>query len=254
MVVLPSSGLKDKGTVLKDGGETYSASLNLVDAAKNHDKFYHMQVVVSKDKSKCWFVQHWGRNGTSGQTQVKGPSSKDAAIKLMLAKFKQKSGVKFEDRGKNGAAAPGSTAKTGKYEMLNRRLTKAKAGRSKKKGAVAISLMWDHSNKRKRNDLDLHVTPPSGETIFYMHKKSKCGGTLDVDRQQDAPEPVENIVWKSKAPKGNYKVEVKNFSASHSASVMFDVGICIDGGETQMLTKSVPGKEGAKVLVKKFTY
>merc|ERR1719326_2160283 len=147
-----------------------------------------MQVVVSKDKSKFWFVQHWGRNGTSGQTQVKGPTKKDAAIKLLMSKFKQKSGVKFEDRGKGGAAAPGSTAKTGKYEMMDRRLTKAKAGRATKKGAVAISLMWDNSNKRKLTDLDLHVTPPSGEKIWFNHKKSRCKGVLDVDRRESDPE------------------------------------------------------------------
>ena len=135
IAVVPASGLAAKGSVLKEGGETYDADLNLVDAAKNHDKFYKMQVVQSSDKSKYWFVQHWGRNGTAGQVQVKGPSTKDKAIKLLQQKFRQKAGVKFEDRGKGGAASPGSTAKTGKYEMLDRRLNKAKAGRSKQKGA-----------------------------------------------------------------------------------------------------------------------
>merc|ERR1712070_564277 len=107
--------------------------------------------------------------------------------------------------GKNGAAAAGSTAKTGKYEMLDARLKKAKAGRSNTKGSVAISLMWDNTNKRKLNDLDLHVTAPSGEKICYMHKKSKCKGVLDVDRREDCSDPVENVVWKQ-APKGPYKV------------------------------------------------
>lgn len=253
IVVAPSSGLTGKGTVLKDGGETYDADLNLVDAAKNHDKFYKMQVIESTDKSKYWFVQHWGRNGTTGQTQIKGPTSKDKAIKMLVQKFRQKAGVKFEDRGVGGAAAAGSTAVTGKYEMLNRRLTQAKAGRAKAKGAVAISLMWDNRVRGKTNDLDLHVTPPSGEKIWYGHKKSKCKGTLDVDRMQDCKDPVENVVWK-KAPKGNYTVQVVNFSASHKNAVKFDVGICIDGGETQMMSKTVAGKSGAKTLVKKFKY
>jgi len=118
---------------------------------------------------------------------------------------------------------------------------------------VAISLMWDNTNKRKLNDLDLHVTPPSGEKIWYQHKKSKCNGVLDVDRQQDCRDPVENIVWK-KAPKGPYKVQVVNYVGNHNDAVKFDVGICIDGGETQMLSKSVPGKTRATVLVKKFDY
>ena len=249
--VLAVSGLT--GSVLKEGKETYDAALKLEDAAANHKKFYNMQVVQSKDKSKYWFVQHWGRIGTSGQHQVKGPMGKDAAIKMMVQKFRQKAGVKFEDRGKGGAAAPGSTASSGKYEMLDRRLNQAKAGRAKSKGSVAISLMWENK-KRKANDLDLHVTPPSKEKIWYQHKKSACGGTLDVDRQEDCMEPVENVIWKKAAPKGDYTVQVVNYSANHKGSVKFDVGICINGGETQMISKTVPGKGGSKVLVKKFKY
>eukprot|EP00929_Paragymnodinium_shiwhaense_P077914 TRINITY_DN4024_c0_g1_i2.p1 TRINITY_DN4024_c0_g1~~TRINITY_DN4024_c0_g1_i2.p1 ORF type:complete len:137 (+),score=32.72 TRINITY_DN4024_c0_g1_i2:446-856(+) len=133
--------------------------------------------------------------------------------------------------------------------MLDKRLKQAKAGRAKKKGAVAVSLMWD--NKRKLNDLDLHVVPPSGEEIFYMHKKSKCKGVLDVDRQQRCRDPVENVIWQ-KAPKGEYKVSVKNYSGTHNGAVKFDVGICIDGCETQMIQKTVGGKPKTMVLVKRF--
>eukprot|EP00929_Paragymnodinium_shiwhaense_P077915 TRINITY_DN4024_c0_g1_i3.p1 TRINITY_DN4024_c0_g1~~TRINITY_DN4024_c0_g1_i3.p1 ORF type:complete len:137 (+),score=30.54 TRINITY_DN4024_c0_g1_i3:448-858(+) len=133
--------------------------------------------------------------------------------------------------------------------MLDKRLKQAKAGRAKKKGAVAVSLMWD--NKRKLNDLDLHVVPPSGEEIFYLHRRSKCKGVLDVDCRMHHRDPVENVIWQ-KAPKGEYKVSVKNYSGTHNGAVKFDVGICIHGGETQMFQKTVGGKDGTKVLVKKF--
>jgi len=248
--VAPVSGLTGQGKVLKDGGETYDVDLNLQNAASNTNKFYRMQVVECNDKSKYWFVQHWGRIGTSGQSKVSPFSGKEAAVKALKSKFRQKAGVAFESR---GSAAPGSSSVTGKYE-LTARLQAAGAKRATKKGAVAISLMWDHSSRQKRNDLDLHVTAPSGETIFFAHKKSKCGGMLDVDRRQDAPKPVENIVWTTKAPKGNYKVSVVNFSANHRAATSFEVGIVKDGGEMEMLKKTVPGNDGAKVLVKKFTY
>lgn len=247
--VAPSSGLVGQGRIFKDGSVTYDADLNLSDSAQNTNKFYRMQVVESNDCSKYWFVQHWGRIGTSGQTQVKGPFGKDVAAKALRSKFRQKAGVAFENR---GAAAPGSSSVTGKYE-ITQRLKAAGAKFSKAKGSVAISLMWNNTNTQA-NDLDLHVTPPSGETIWYNHKQSKCHGVLDVDRMQNSRSPVENVVWTKNAPKGTYKISVKNFSADHSNAVPFQVGIVIDGGEMKLLNKTMPCKIGAIVPVKRFKY
>jgi hypothetical protein len=84
---------------------------------------------------------------------------------------------------------------------------------------VRASLIWND-----RNDLDLHVVPPSGEEIFYGHKKSACGGWLDVDMnvQGETTKPVENVRWsRGEAPKGRYKVYVHNFrfhEQSHTPS------------------------------------
>jgi predicted DNA-binding WGR domain protein len=252
--VAPSSGLSGQGKILKDGGDVYDIDTNVVDAAKNMSKFYRMQVVESNDKSKYWFVQHWGRIGTSGQTQVKGPSSKDTAIKLMQQKFRAKSGKPWAQRGQAGPGTGDSSARAGKgtYE-LTARLKSAGAKFAKQKGAIAISLMWNHDTAAKRNDLDLHVTPPSGEKVWFRHKKSKCGGELDVDMRKDAKKPVENIVWTKKAPKGMYKVAVQNYSASHNGTMPFTVGIVIDGGEMQLYTKTMPA--GNKTIsIKKFKY
>lgn len=253
--VAPSSGLTGQGKVFKEGSDVYDIDLNVSDASKNMDKFYRMQVVESNDKSKYWFVQHWGRNGTAGQTQVKGPSGKDTAVKLMKSKFRQKSGKDWANRGAAGPGTGDSSARGGKghYEMTAR-LKSAGAKFATKKGAVAISLMWNHDSRSKRNDLDLHVTPPSGEKIWYQHKKSRCKGTLDVDRQQDAPKPVENIVWPSNAPKGTYKVAVVNYSANHTSPMPFEVGIVLDGGDMKVLKKKTSGKVGQSVPVSTFKY
>ncbi len=74
---------------------------------------------------------------------------------------------------------------------------------------VRVTLAWDN-----RNDLDLHVTAPSGEVICYSHSSSACGGELDVDRnvRGETTTPVENVRWsKGAAPQGRYRVVVQNY-------------------------------------------
>ncbi|RPJ06992.1 MAG: VWA domain-containing protein, partial [Spirochaetaceae bacterium] len=78
-----------------------------------------------------------------------------------------------------------------------------------KSGEIRMSLLWNN-----RNDLDLHVVPPSSEEIFYGNKKSLCGGELDVDMnvEGETTKPIENIYWLSgRAPRGRYRVYVQNY-------------------------------------------
>jgi len=73
-------------------------------------------------------------------------------------------------------------------------------------GRVQFSLVWEG-----KNDLDLHVVAPSGERIFFHHKRSSCYAELDIDMnaRPESEVPVENIHWpKSRAPEGRYTVLV----------------------------------------------
>ena len=73
--------------------------------------------------------------------------------------------------------------------------------------------------------MDLHVIDPSGEEIYYQHKTSASGGTLDRD-DTHGPGP-ENIFWpKGAAPTGTYKVFVKLYQGDFAA---WRVRVLVDG-------------------------
>jgi hypothetical protein len=74
---------------------------------------------------------------------------------------------------------------------------------------IRASLIWNN-----RNDLDLHVVTAKREEIFYAHKRSVCGGWLDVDMNVhgETTSPIENVRWaKGTAPEGRYSVYVQNY-------------------------------------------
>ena len=77
-------------------------------------------------------------------------------------------------------------------------------------GKVQVSLKWDN-----RNDLDIHLIEPSGNTISYRNKVSRAGGTLDVDMnagEQESNKPIENIFYGVNAPAGHYRIVVDFYS------------------------------------------
>ena len=216
--VCPDFVIDASSAVLSGPGGLLEAHLDYVDPQTNSDKFYVLQVVqvtqgCAKESHVC---AKWGRRGAAGQVKVDGPYTATEATALFEKKFKAKTGFSFADRDRNDGLA-------GKYKMA-RRLREAGAG----VGDIAFSLMWDNVPNVKSNDLDLHVTCPSGEVIKYSHKNSACGGVLDVDRREGAPEPIENVVWGS-APPGKYIVHVDNYSASHDEETPFKVGITHKG-------------------------
>lgn len=97
-------------------------------------------------------------------------------------------------------------------------------------GDVQVTLIWASTN-----DLDLWVTDPMGETIYYRHDFSASGGALDVDANAGChgvtTQPVENIFWPSGgAPIGKYVVEVQYYAQCESpAPIEYQVSILVDG-------------------------
>jgi hypothetical protein len=79
-------------------------------------------------------------------------------------------------------------------------------------GPIQVSLSWVGPV-----DVDLHVTPPSGEDIYWANQTDATGGTLDLDSNAGCAIDnvnVENIVWSnSTTPSpGHYEVRVDYWS------------------------------------------
>jgi uncharacterized protein YfaP (DUF2135 family) len=108
-------------------------------------------------------------------------------------------------------------------------------------GDVRITLVWDDTN-----DLDLHVTDPNGEEIFYQHTSSASGGRLDVDANagcgSTTSSPRENIFWPTgQAPFGTYTVRVVFFEACTDPAVSssFTVNAIVDGSFMTLIEGSI---------------
>jgi uncharacterized protein YfaP (DUF2135 family) len=94
-----------------------------------------------------------------------------------------------------------------------------------------VTLRWSDLN-----DLDLHVIDPTGEEIYFQHRVSTSGGTLDVDSNAACTsniteQPVENIYWSAgQAPHGQYQVHVRYFQqCTQPARTPFEVRLLVDG-------------------------
>jgi hypothetical protein len=86
-------------------------------------------------------------------------------------------------------------------------------------GDVQINLHWD-----KFSDLDLYVTDPANDLIFFGTRSSTSGGTLDLDSYSacnttDRGRGNENVFWpEGAAPTGQYTVEVNMWGACGTAT------------------------------------
>ncbi len=108
-------------------------------------------------------------------------------------------------------------------------------------GDVQITLVWDDTN-----DLDLHVTDPNGEEIFYNHTSSASGGRLDVDANAGCSgttsSPRENIFWPTGlAPTGTYTVTVVYFKGCGDPPVpsSFTLNAIVDGRFMTLIEGSI---------------
>jgi len=105
-----------------------------------------------------------------------------------------------------------------------------KAGGKVDGAVLRISLSWYNYD-----DLDLHVHEPQGRGvrgflghIFFGNKHGWTGGTLDVDMNAGhgtTREAVENVVWSTKMPDGDYRVVVNNYTQRETSDPGFVIEV-----------------------------
>jgi len=86
-------------------------------------------------------------------------------------------------------------------------------------GVLQFGLSWTTDN----TDIDLWVTDPAGERIYYGHEASYSGGYLDRD-DTDGYGP-ENIYWVKDIPDGTYTVQVHYYGPSDGPATPYTVKI-----------------------------
>jgi tetratricopeptide (TPR) repeat protein len=114
---------------------------------------------------------------------------------------------------------------------------------------VHVYLTWDTD----RTDVDLWVTTPAGEKVFYSHKEGKGGESL-FDDVTNGYGP-ESFTAKS-AEQGEYKIEVNYFSAHRGAfpEARGEVIVVLDEGRPGERKQVLPYRlfaEGQTVTVAK---
>ena len=94
---------------------------------------------------------------------------------------------------------------------------------------LRVSLAWYNYD-----DLDLHVIETDRNHIYYVSKRSRTGGFLDVDMNAGSGstrEAVENVAWVDPKTmlKGNYQIYVHNYNKREHTDGGFEVEIEVNG-------------------------
>lgn len=108
-------------------------------------------------------------------------------------------------------------------------------------GDVQVSIAW-----KGASDVDLHVTDPSGEEVYFGNLESASGGRLDLDSNPACRidgKNNENIVWpQNGAPRGTYTVEVDYYDDCGVAQSDYVVTVLVAGQQPTVVRGSFIGE------------
>lgn len=170
---------------IKDDGTIFDASLNQTNSGANANKFYKMQVSCNAQVSyesmcanlcqvlgaggvyKTW--TRWGRVGERGQNALLGNGSLDDAIHHFEKKFKDKSGVRWDQRG----AEP----KAGKYAYVEKSYNPDSDDEEEDAGSGAIGDSYDEDGN-KRTPAECTLEPPVANLMKLIFNQSYFDATM----------------------------------------------------------------------------
>jgi len=120
-------------------------------------------------------------------------------------------------------------------------------------GDVQVSVAWDAPT-----DVDLHVTDPASEEIYFANTTSASGGELDLDSNAACSIDNinnENIVWPvGGAPSGSYSVDLVYYSACTQPQTNYTVTIFVRGQTPQTFSGTlVTASTSIKIPIGNFT-
>lgn len=122
---------------------------------------------------------------------------------------------------------------------------RVKAAGGKTDAVLRTSLAWFNYD-----DLDIHVTEPNGNKIWFRDKHSPYG-CLDVDMNAGSGttrEAVENVTWH--APRdGQYKVEVNNWAKREASDQGFTIEVESNGALHQFSSAKSPAGSATMLAV-----
>ncbi|KAJ5218093.1 uncharacterized protein N7498_000192 [Penicillium cinerascens] len=89
---------KDPNVYIDDAELIWDATLNQTVAAQNNNKFYIIQLLSVSNGQNYFTWTRWGRVGEHGQSACLGDGTLANAMRYFETKFKDKSGLKWENR------------------------------------------------------------------------------------------------------------------------------------------------------------
>ncbi|MCI0444619.1 hypothetical protein L0152_15605 [bacterium] len=107
-------------------------------------------------------------------------------------------------------------------------------------GRIQIELTWDGNA-----DLDLHVTDPYGETIYYFHPVSQSGGAYQEDREcyNNNGQPERVTYNDGAAAAGNYQISIHYFrSCGEARDARWNLSVNADNRSSNYSGTIKPGE------------